>query len=211
MNFNNFASDFSINEADKVDSAEYLDEVFKQRALNLAQIPHSEEAGDQIQLLTLRLGCEFYAIEAAFIYDIRKVGEITHVPRVPDWIAGVVNVRGQIVSVIDLRGFFNLPADEPPAGARSASEAGPSHYQVLVKTTRMEVVLLVDEVISVASIPMRNIQKQHQILGELRPEYIRGTLPYIPQKEMAEGSVLMILDIEAILRDDRLIIEENVL
>ena len=62
--------------------------------------------------MVIRLGREVYGLETDYVFDIRPLESITHVPRVPDWVAGVVNLRGRIISVLDLQRFLGLPPVE---------------------------------------------------------------------------------------------------
>lgn len=62
--------------------------------------------------LTFALGREEYGLQILKVREIIKVMEITAVPRTPDYVRGVINLRGQVISVVDLRAKFGMPAAE---------------------------------------------------------------------------------------------------
>src|SRR5512146_1897297 len=88
---------------------EMKEEIWKNRAEHLAQAIEQANESERIQLLFFRLGREVYAFDVRYVFDIRLIGQVTLVPRVPDWVVGVVTHRGRILTVIDLRRFFKLP------------------------------------------------------------------------------------------------------
>jgi purine-binding chemotaxis protein CheW len=190
---------------------EEMEEIWKRRASHLAQVITPEEEGEQIQLLILRMGNDLFGVDARCVFDIRLAGSITAVPRTPDWVAGVVTVRGQIFSVIDLRRFFKLPAAPAPAGFKSVVEQSSENYLVGVETPEMELALLVDEVLAVESIPVSRIKSQPEILGEMRPEFVRGITAYRGSEAMEAGRLLIVLNLPALLADPGLVIEEKVI
>ncbi|MBN1875940.1 MAG: chemotaxis protein CheW [Anaerolineae bacterium] len=88
---------------------EQMQRIWARRAALLAREVVQTEAGEQIDWVLVRLGRGVYALEATYVFDIKPVARITPVPRTPEWIAGVVNIRGRILSVIDLRRFLGVP------------------------------------------------------------------------------------------------------
>lgn len=192
-------------------SPELLEMVWKRRGDHLAQTLEQKEEGEQIQLLIFRLGREYYGIEAQYVFDIRLIKDITLVPRVPDWVVGVVTIRGQILSVIDLRRYFKLPAAAVPEAKKDQGDTQiTTPYQVSVETPTMDSVLLVDEVLSVEALPVNQIKVHTEILGEMRPEYVRGIINYAhPKTDYV--SILIVLNLANLLADKSLIIEEKVL
>jgi len=79
---------------------EALQQAWIRRAAQVAQTLQEQEQGEQVEVAVIRLGREQYGLEVQYIFDIRMEENITRVPRVPDWVAGVVNLRGQILSVV---------------------------------------------------------------------------------------------------------------
>ncbi|MDN7011991.1 chemotaxis protein CheW [Methanoculleus sp. FWC-SCC3] len=90
--------------------AEKAGEVLTERARAFAQ-PEEEETGEIpfSELLTFRLADQEYAIKTQYIREVFIMHEITPVPGVPDFIVGICAVRGEIISVVDLRALFSIP------------------------------------------------------------------------------------------------------
>jgi len=184
-------------------SPEVMQQIWARRAARLAQVLSQEDEGEQMMLVLVRLGHEIYGLEAQYVLDNRPVEQITPVPRVPDWVAGVVNLRGRILSVVDLRRFFGLAPAEP-----DVEDGSTVLYLITVETSDMEVVLLVDDVLSVEAIPASRMQSTTGVQG-LRPEYVRG----VAERKSGEqdASMVVVLDLPALLADEQLIVHEEML
>jgi hypothetical protein len=103
-----------------------LEQTWARRAAQIARVIEAEETGNQIEIVVVRLGKELYGLEADFVFDIRQLENITPVPRVPDWVAGVVNLRGQDyfsarfaafqLNTLYSRAIVKLPTSPLPSG-----------------------------------------------------------------------------------------------
>lgn len=185
-----------------------LEQVWARRAAQLAQVPVQEDEDERVELVLIQLGRELYGLEVQYIFDIKPVEQITRVPRVPEWVSGVVNLRGRIFSVLDLRRFFGLAQEQ------DADSAGLS-YLVVVETPDMEVALLADGVLNVEALPARHIQEATTTVRGLRPEYVRGVTERNGRAARStptngDGDLLVVLDLPALLSDERLIIHEEI-
>ncbi len=198
-------------------SQEEMERVLALRAAKLAALPIEEEEGEQVRLLLMRLGYEIYGIEAQYVFSVKLAESITWVPRVPEWVAGVVNLRGRIFSVLDLRRFFGLPAIEIEVEAEDDShpptetdQAGP--MLVVVETANMEIALLVDEVLAVEALPMERVQNVAGTVQGLRPEYVWGVIPqWVGEIDpTGETHMVVVLDLPVLLADERLIVYEEI-
>ena len=195
-------------------SQEEMERVLAQRAAELAALSIEEE-GEQGHLLLMRLGYEIYGIEAQYVLSVRPAESITWVPRVPEWIGGVVNLRGRIFSVLDLRRFFGLPtiemeAEDDRQPHPGVDQAGP--MLVVVEAANMEVALLVDEVLAVEALPIKRIQSAANTVQVLRPEYVWGVIPQWVSEinPTGEAHMVIVLDLPVLLADERLIVYEEV-
>ena len=180
----------------EVTSHEALEQVWARRARELAQVVKQEEQGEHVVLLSFALGHEIYAVEAQYVSAIRPVQRITLVPRVPDWVAGVVNLRGHIVSVLHLQRFLGLASSGRNTGT----------FLVAAETQDMEIALLVDDVLSVEATPVSRIQDPAGTIRGIRPEYVRGVTT---RPNGSEQSMWVILNLAAILGDKQLIVHEE--
>ncbi len=165
--------------------------ILTQRARRLARKPPATvDAGDCLALLVFTLGQERYAMEFRHIAEVVAVRGLTPVPCTPPHVRGIVNLRGRIIAVVDLKGFFGL------AGGDSLG-----HRRLLIlRSEAMEFALLVDTVVGVTEIARRTIQPPPPTLTEIRADYLRG---------VAEGQVA-ILDGARLLAAPWLIVDETV-
>ncbi len=184
----------------EVTPREVLQQTWDRRAAELARVSAVEDAGERVDLVIVRLSQETYALPVDNITMIRPVGRLTRVPRVPEWVAGMINVRGRVLSAVDLQRFLGLPATSgKPAGAAEPRDL------VVVETPQMDVALLVDDVLAVEAIAASRIQHAMALAHGLRPEYVRGVTEY------AGGGLAVVLDLAAILADPQLVVHEEML
>lgn len=99
----------------------------------------TRETGTQLQLVSFLLGKETYAIDVMRIQGVERVPEITTIPRFPDFVEGVINLRGEIIPIVDLRKRFGMPGKEHDKETRIA----------LVELRDMTIGLIVDRVYEV--------------------------------------------------------------
>ena len=166
-------------------------DVLRARAKALARQPENRQATvAALEVIEFGLAHERYAIEAAYVREVHPLDDLTPLPGTPPFVAGIVNVRGRILPVIDIRKFFDLPE----AGITDA------HKILLVHTTEMELGILADTVVGVRSIPLDAIQSSLPTLTGLREEYLKGVT----------AERLVILDAARILADRRIMVHEEV-
>jgi purine-binding chemotaxis protein CheW len=190
---------------------EVLEQIWTRRAARLAQTEIREDEGEQVEMVLLRLGREVYGLDATWVFDIRPAERITRVPRVPEWVMGVVNLRGRILSVLDLQRFLGLP------GRERHKDDPVKLYLIVVETPpapgkpSMELALLVDEVLAVTSLPLREIQDAAGAVLGIHPEYVRGVFvshQYAGGDDSA--SLVVVLDLAALLSDKQLLVHEEI-
>ncbi|GIK37749.1 MAG: hypothetical protein BroJett011_15820 [Chloroflexota bacterium] len=181
-----------------------LAEIWARRAYALAQEPSAAVTGQTVTLLILRLNNERYGIEVTHVHEIYPREQLTPVPRTPGFVAGVFSARGRILSVIDLRTFFGLPAPAPNHG-RGQAETHQTKIVVVAntdttsETTQVEVGLLVDEVIDVQTIFIQEIEPPLTTQDGIHAHHIRGVT----------SDLLVVLDLNALLSDKQLVIKDE--
>ena len=180
---------------------ELMQRVWAQRAAQLAKPPLQEKAGEQTELALLQLGREVYGVDVQYVREIRPAVQITRVPRVPEWVTGVVNLRGRILSVLDLRRFFGLA----PAEAKEEESITPFPDLVVVETPAMEVALLAEDVLAIELFPSNQMQSVADTIRGIGSEYVCGVI-----EQGGRAPMIVVLDLPALLADKRLIIEEEV-
>lgn len=167
---------------DTTQQAKTMRQRLKQRAEQYATPLKTDDQDSQqaYRVLAFDLGDEQYAVDVMLVQAIRDKLKITPVPSTPNFYKGVVNIRGDITTVIDLRAFFNLTIHP---------ENTPDEL-VIVHAGNLEIALLAHHIEGVLTIPRAQVEPMIDI------KYTKGVT--------AEGLVL--LDLEALFEDERLIV-----
>lgn len=147
--------------------------------------PTSEKtsyANDTYQFLTFALGQEEYGVEILKIQEIKGFSAITPLPNAPEFIKGVLNLRGTIVPIIDLRKKFSLP------------EVGYTKFTVIVVVQVQGKIMgfVVDAVSDVLNVAGTDIQPTPDLYGQVDTSFINGLA-------RAGEKLVILLDIEKVL------------
>jgi purine-binding chemotaxis protein CheW len=167
-------------------------EILKARARELARPAKAEPIkGKALEVIEFRLAQERYAIEHEYVREVVSLREFTPMPCTPVFIAGVMNLRGQILPLIDIKKFFDLP------------EVGITdlHAVIVVRVGDIELGLLVDAIAGVLAIPTEVIQPSLPTLTGIRAKYLKGVT----------DQMLVILDVSRMLIDPKIVVDEEVL
>ncbi len=154
--------------------------------------------GDLKKYLTFVLQKEEYGIGILRVREIIGFMDVTPVPRTPDFVKGVINLRGQVIPVIDLRKKFGMPEAEITRET--------CIIVVEVKREDEEVVqmgIVVDNVEEVLDIPEGNIDPSPSFGAEIDTEYIQGM-------GKVDEEVKILLDIDRVLEDEELVEISNI-
>lgn len=176
---------------DDAAAAGRVEQILHERAVALARRPILPPAPETlIELLEFRLAHERYAVETRHVREVHPLRSLTPLPCAPGFVRGIVNVRGRITAVLDIKRFFELP------------EAGLTdlHRVVLIQGQGIEVGLLADAIVGVHAIPLQDLQDQLPTLTGIRADFLKGIT--------ADG--LVVLDAQRMLEDPRIIVEEEV-
>jgi purine-binding chemotaxis protein CheW len=138
--------------------------ILKARAAALARPPIETADGETLVALEFLLAGESYGIETRFLREVHYVKEITPLPGTPAFVAGIANVRGEILSVIHLERFFEL----------TESVVANRHTMVIVQNQSTEFGILADDVRGVRSIPLAELQPSLPTLTGIRADYLKG-------------------------------------
>lgn len=119
---------------------------------------------DMLQLVSFRLGGEEFGVDIMQVQEIIRMQNITAVPNAPDFVEGVINLRGRVIPIIDLRKRFGLEGKEHDKATRI----------VVVKVDEITVGLVVDEVSEVLRIPASTVEPPPPIVAGVESDYIKG-------------------------------------
>ncbi len=119
---------------------------------------------ETIQVVSFKLGSEEYGVDIAQVQEINRMVAVTHVPRAPQFMEGVINLRGQLIPIIDLRARFGMPRTEHTKNTRI----------VVTEIGSKRVGMVVDSVSEVLRLPVDQIEDAPEMLTGVDTEYIRG-------------------------------------
>ncbi len=140
------------------------EDVLKRRAEQLAKLPLPADSGDEVEVLVCSLGGERYAVETRHLRAVQWASGITPVPCTPGFVVGIVSVRGEIVTLLDLASMIGLHALTAKEG-----EACPA---LLLGLPGLRSGLVVDEVLGVERYKLNSLQPS--LSGR---EFARGVGP----------------------------------
>ncbi|MCK5611345.1 purine-binding chemotaxis protein CheW [Candidatus Pacearchaeota archaeon] len=150
----------------------------------------TSENGNLIQIIEFRLNKELYGLEIDFVHEVHSLRDITPIPGTPSYVRGVINIRGQIVSVIDLKVFFEL----------DYNEISDKSKVIILQSEDMEFAILADEVIGTKLITLTDTLDYLPTLSGVRADFLKGVT----------NDGIAVLDGRKILTNPNLIIDEKV-
>ncbi|HKK20378.1 MAG TPA: chemotaxis protein CheW, partial [candidate division Zixibacteria bacterium] len=125
---------------------------------------HATGADELLQLVSFKIGSEEFGVEILKVQEINRMVEITKVPQAPDYVEGVINLRGKVIPIIDLRKRFNLEIKEYDKNTRI----------VVVDITGNIMGMVVDSVSEVLRLPQSTIEPPPEIVTGINSDYIKG-------------------------------------
>lgn len=143
---------------------------------------NDSKSTDLLQLVGFQLDGEEYGIDILKVQEINRITEITKIPQSPDFVEGVINLRGNVIPIIDLRKRFNMPHKEYDKQTRI----------VVGEIGDRTVGFIVDAVSEVIRLPENTIEPPPNIMSDDRTDYILGV-------GKLDDRLLMLLDIDKIL------------
>jgi purine-binding chemotaxis protein CheW len=166
--------------------------ILRTRARALAQERHGDEDMPQsrLEVVEFLLAAEHYGIELKYICEIHALSEFTPLPGTPAFVLGLTNVRGKILSVIDIKKLFDLPE----RGLTDLNKV------IVVRTHQMELGILADAVLGVRTIPLNQFQASLPTLTGIRAEYLKGITK----------DPLVVLDVAKILSDEKIVVNDDI-
>lgn len=137
---------------------------------------------DILQLVTFHVAREEFAVDILDVREINRMMDITRVPHAPDFVEGVINLRGQVIPVVDLRKRFGLEPGERDKNTRI----------VVVELGSKVVGFLVDSVSEVLRVPKSLVEPPPALASGVEADYIRGVVKL-------EDRLLVLLDLHRLL------------
>ena len=180
-----------LMERDWSPGPEETKKILKARAQALAREPKSaQEPEDAIEVIEFVLAHEKYAVESSYVREIYPLKELTPLPCTPPYVLGIVNVRGQILSVVDIKKFFDLPGK----GLTDLDKV------IILQSDAMEFGILADLILGTRNIVLRELQPSLPTLTGIREEYLKGVT----------ADQIVILDGGKLLSDTKIVVHEEI-
>ncbi|MCK9392241.1 MAG: chemotaxis protein CheW [Syntrophales bacterium] len=165
--------------------------ILRSRAKKLSQEIEREGTEEEyFEILEFLLAHETYAVETPFVREVYPMTELTPLPCTPAFVFGLINVRGQILTVIDMKKFFDLPE----RGITNLNKV------IVVRKDAIELGILADEIIGIRNILVSELQPPLSTMTGIHAEYLKGVT----------GKRLMVLDMGRFLTDKKLIVQEEI-
>ena len=151
---------------------------------------NSHEEVKDLHIVTFNLG-EEYGVPISQVQEIVRVGSITMVPNSPSYMEGVINLRGRVLPVLNLRKRLRLSATEMSNASRI----------MVIEVGNKVIGLLVDAVSQVIKVPLSSVETAPEEVLEVDTDYIKGV-------GKLENRLVILLDLERLLRKEKIEIEE---
>ena len=137
---------------------------------------------NEIQLVAFKLGREEYCISILQVQEIKRMTDITRVPHTPDYVRGVMNLRGSVLPVVDLKKRLGLESNDFTDDTRI----------IIVKVEDLSVGLIVDAVSEVMAIEQNSIENAQSVVSGVAANYLDGV-------GKLDNRLLILLNLEAII------------
>lgn len=138
---------------------------------------------EEMKVIVFALGQEEYGIEVDKVRTIERIQPITRVPKAPAFIKGVINLRGVVIPVIDLRGRFGLEETVTTDNSRI----------IIVAANELEVGFIVDSANDVIDIDTESIDTPPEVVGGIKAKYLHGIA------KIGEKRLLVMLNLSEVL------------
>jgi purine-binding chemotaxis protein CheW len=162
--------------------------ILRERARLLAmETAAKTQSEEQIEFLEFQAASGKFGVPTVDVLEVCVLKEFTVLPGVPSFILGIMNLRGRILSILDLKKLFDLP-----------SEGLPYHNKaIVIQSGNMNLALLGDDILGVQSIAVKSLQPALPSMTGRRSEYTRGLTPHWT----------VILDVAKMLEDPRILVD----
>lgn len=164
--------------------------ILRERAVRIARRADEHTAGDQLDILAFRLLSKNYAIEMQFLREVLPLRNLAAIPCTPAFYLGVINIRGELCPVIDLRQLF---------GHSNRGIANVNRVLV-ARGAGVDMGILADEIIGIRSVDSDQLRPLAGVAFTLHDEFLRGYMP----------DDIILLDVARILAHPKLVVNQQV-
>jgi purine-binding chemotaxis protein CheW len=142
-------------------------------------------AAGRNEFISFAIGDEQYGVNIMAVREIKEWSNVTHLPKQPDYVRGVLNLRGVMVPIVDLRCRFG----------EGITESTPMHIVIIVQIEGRQVGLLADRVLDIVSFETSKIQAVPEVAADARASFLSGLISI-------EGAMLALVDLPNLLTSE---------
>jgi purine-binding chemotaxis protein CheW len=135
-----------------------------------------------IQFVSFAIGADQYGVDIMAVREIKVYSDITHLPKQPDYVRGVLNLRGVVIPIVDLRCRFD----------QGLTEATSLHVIIIVQVGNRQVGLLADRVLDIVSFEQSQVQPVPQVAASSQAHFLSGVVT-------TEESMMALIDLPALV------------
>lgn len=146
---------------------------------------------NELHLVTFRIGSELFGVSIDTVQEIVRVPAITKIPQSPEFVEGVINLRGRVITVVDMRKRLNQVA------VTETGVWGRKNRILVIETGGRQVGVIVDEVAEVLKLAKERVEQAAPMVAGLSNQYITGV-------GKLDDNLLILIDIEKILTANQL-------
>jgi len=150
-------------------------------------LDNKQNISNEIKVIVFRLKDEEYGVDVNQVRSIERMQHITRVPKTPAFVKGVINLRGVVTPIINLRSRFDIHEEEYTENTRI----------IIVAVGDMEVGLIVDAANDVIDVPQNIIEPPPEVVGGIESDYLRGVAKL-------ETRLLILLNLDKVLTPEEL-------
>ncbi len=159
-----------------------------------ASVDDSGEERDELQLVAFKVGTEEFSVPILNVQEIIRMSEITRVPQTSRFVGGVINLRGRVIPIIDLRQRFGVPCNDGMNGGGRI---------IVVNSNGKVVGLIVDSVSEIMRLDASTIEPPPDFMGTVKSDYIDGV-------GKLKDRLIILLNLEKVLEEGEMINVEGV-
>ena len=151
----------------------------------VARADNADLAAGTVEFINFAIGNDQYGVDIMSVREIKEWSNVTHLPKQPDYVRGVLNLRGVVVPIIDLRCRFG----------QGLTDCTPTHIIIIVQMEGRQIGLLADRVLDIVSFEQSDIQAVPSVARSSRARFLSGLVT-------VEGAMIALIDLVRLLSDD---------
>ncbi len=157
----------------------------KSPPLNAATEPHADLAEGTVEFINFAIDDDQYGVDIMSVREIKEWSHVTHLPKQPEYVRGVLNLRGVVLPIIDLRCRFG----------QGLTNCTPTHIIIIVQVESRQVGLLADKVLDIVSFDRNEVQPVPSVARSSQARFLSGLVT-------VEGSMIALVDLVSLLSGD---------